>query len=203
MNNLDNNNENIELTKQKTKLKKSILVLLIVSIIGVIGVTLAIDVDKRSRVSVDTGTYNVIITGNTSLSPSGLRPINNTSDTISPSDLSNYASSIFISNFNIIGADGNPVDQGIIYDIALIDSNIDGNLLNEYLKWELIKNNTIIANGNFKGLTNGQRYVLTNIQQDLPEYSENEEDYDKTLKQMNFHDMSTITVYDQGNVIGA
>ena len=156
--------------REKKKIKLSIILLIVVIIISTIGVTLALSINKKTKVNIATGTYNVIITGNTTITPSSLMPINNTSDTIPYDNLSTYQNSIYVSSFTVKGAKANPTDHEIIYDIALINQNIDTNLLNKYLKWELIKNKEIIAHGNFSNLVNGSRYLLTTTQQDLPRY---------------------------------
>ena len=126
--------------REKKKIKLSIILLIVVIIISTIGVTLALSINKKTKVNIATGTYNVIITGNTTITPSSLMPINNTSDTIPYDNLSTYQNSIYVSSFTVKGAKANPTDHEIIYDIALINQNIDTNLLNKYLKWELIKN---------------------------------------------------------------
>jgi hypothetical protein len=156
--------------QEKRKLKITIILLIIVVIMCSIGVTLALN--KKSDVIVTTGTYNVIIEGDTTITPSSLVPIPNTSDTISYDNLSTYSNYIYVSSFTVKGAEANPTEHNIIYDVALINQNIDTNLLNQYLKWELIKNGEIISNGNFSNLTNGTRYVLTTIQEDLPRYED-------------------------------
>jgi hypothetical protein len=156
--------------QEKRKLKITIILLIIVVIMCSIGVTLALN--KSSNVIVTTGTYNVIIEGDTTITPSSLVPIPNTSDTISYDNISTYSDYIYVSSFTVKGAEANPTEHNIIYDVALINQNIDTNLLNQYLKWELIKNGEIISNGNFSNLTNGTRYVLTTIQEDLPRYED-------------------------------
>jgi flagellar basal body-associated protein FliL len=156
--------------QEKKKLKITIILLIIVVIMCSIGVTLALN--KKSDVIVTTGIYNVIIEGDTTITPGSLVPIPNTSDTISYDNLSTYSDYIYVSSFTVKGAETNPTEHNIIYDVALINQNIDTNLLNQYLKWELIRNGEIISNGNFSNLTNGTRYVLTTIQEDLPRYED-------------------------------
>lgn len=87
---------------------------------------------------------------------------------------------IYIS-FNVGGAEVNNVDD-IIYDIALVDLEIDCSLLTPYLKWKLLKNGEFISEGSFDyrfdTIKNG-RLVLTPIQQDLVKYSEDKSKYDR------------------------
>ncbi len=82
--------------------------------------------------------------------------------------------------FNVGGSKDNTT-KNIIYDISLADLKIDCELLSPYIQWKLIKNDEIISVGNldykFDTIVN-HRLILTNIQQDLKEYSEDKKDYD-------------------------
>lgn len=82
--------------------------------------------------------------------------------------------------FNVGGSLENEVDN-VIYDIALVDLEVDCELLSQYVKWQLLKNGELISNGSldykFDTIKNN-RLVLTNIQQDLKEYSEDKTTYD-------------------------
>ena len=176
---IDSSNNKKKIFKNIDSNKKRIVLILlsIVLLMTIVGVTLAISVTKN--ISIATGNYGVVISGSTSVSASGLVPIPNTNDSISSSDLSNYSDYIFTSSFTVKGASTNPdsSDISIIYDIALIEENIDSNLLNQYLKWELIKNNQVIEYGDFSDVVNNTRYVLTSIQQDLPKYTATADSY--------------------------
>lgn len=172
------NQESINQKNNKTSKKPIILMLLSIALImTILGITLAINITKN--VSIATGNYNVLITGSTAVSASGLVPIPNSGDTISYDNLSLYSDSIFVSNFTVKGAQTNPDSENIsiIYDVALIEENIDTNLLNRYLKWELIKNQEVLSYGNFSDVSNNTRYVLTDIQQDLPKYTDTADSY--------------------------
>ncbi len=83
--------------------------------------------------------------------------------------------------FNVGGSEENNTKE-IIYDIALVDLNIDCNLLSPYLKWKLYKNGIEISQGSldykFDTIVD-KRLVLTNIQQDLIPYNEDKTLYDK------------------------
>lgn len=80
-----------------------------------------------------------------------------------------------------VGGDKNNNETNIVYDIALVDLEVDCELLSPYLKWKLIKNGEEISNGSFDyqfdTITNG-RLVLTTIQQDLKDYNEDKSTYD-------------------------
>lgn len=84
-------------------------------------------------------------------------------------------------SFLVGGSSKNNVED-IVYDIALVDLKVDCFLLSPYLKWKLVKNNKVISDGSFDyqfdTIKNG-RLVLTNIQQDLPVYSEDKSSYDQ------------------------
>jgi len=83
-------------------------------------------------------------------------------------------------DFLVGGSSLNDTDN-IIYDISLSNLNIDCNLISPYLKWILIKDDEIISEGSldykFDTINNG-RLVLTNMGQDLKEYSKNKSTYD-------------------------
>lgn len=80
-----------------------------------------------------------------------------------------------------VGGDKTNSATNIVYDIALVDLEVDCDLLSPYLKWKLIKNGEEISNGSFDyrfdTIANG-RLVLTTIQQDLKDYNEDKRTYD-------------------------
>jgi len=82
--------------------------------------------------------------------------------------------------FTVGGSNLNNV-QNIVYDIALADLEIDCDLISPYVKWKLLKNGEFISEGSldykFDTIIDG-RLVLTPIQQDLKEYSEDKTTYD-------------------------
>ena len=83
--------------------------------------------------------------------------------------------------FNVGGSNENSTKE-VIYDIALVDLDIDCNLLSPYLKWKLDKNGIEVSQGSldykFDTIVD-KRLVLTNIQQDLVPYNEDKSVYDK------------------------
>jgi len=86
-------------------------------------------------------------------------------------------------NFKVRGNSNNIINN-IIYDISLVNLKIDCELLSEYLKWELLKNEEVISTGsmspNFDTIVD-DRLVLTNIQQDLVAFDEEPDDYEFRL----------------------
>ena len=84
-------------------------------------------------------------------------------------------------SFLVGGAKENNIEN-IVYDISLVDLNLDCELLSPYVKWRLMKNGVLIQEGSldyrFDTIKDG-RLVLTPIQQDLKEYSEDKTTYDE------------------------
>ena len=91
----------------------------------------------------------------------------------------NNQNSIHI-EFNVGGSIENNTDE-IIYNIALVDLELDCELLSPYLKWKLIKNNKEEYTGTldykFDTIVD-KRLVLTDIEQDLVPYNEDKTKYD-------------------------
>ena len=84
-------------------------------------------------------------------------------------------------DFTVGGASSNN-NNNIIYDVVLKDLNVNCELLSPYLKWKLVKNGTSIADGSldykFDTIDSNGRFLLTTIQQDLPDYDVNQVGYD-------------------------
>lgn len=82
--------------------------------------------------------------------------------------------------FMVGGSRFNNVDN-IVYDIALVDLEVDCSLISPYVKWKLKKNGVVISVGSldyqFDTIVDG-RLVLTSIQQDLISYSDDKTVYD-------------------------
>lgn len=83
-------------------------------------------------------------------------------------------------SFRVGGSKDNHI-SGIIYDVALMNLEVDCDLLSPDVKWKLVKNGKEISEGSldyqFDTIVGG-RMVLTNIQQDLVPYEESKENYD-------------------------
>ena len=95
-------------------------------------------------------------------------------------EVSNTNNSVIYLDFKVGGSKENDTDD-IIYDIALVDLEVDCELVSPYLKWKLFKNGELVSDGSldykFDTIKNG-RLVLTPIQQDLKKYSEDKTTYD-------------------------
>ena len=152
---------------------KLIISLLVIIGIGIIGYTLA--APKLTNVSIATGNYQVVYSGTATLPSSKLTPILD-------DELTNSSNSTKVMKvtFTVKGAQTNPTNVPIIYDVSLTDLNLASELHSELLKWRLYKNNTQISEGNFSYDFDSQinnRMVLTSIQQDLPSYSSAADSY--------------------------
>ena len=160
----------------KDFLKKNIRViicLLVIIGIGIIGYTLA--ASKLTNVSIATGNYQVVYSGNATIPSSKLTPILDSELTSSSN-----SDKVMKATFTVKGAQTNPTGIPIIYDVSLTDLNLDSELHSELLKWRLYKNNTQISEGNFSYDFDAQinkRMILTEIQQDLPSYSSTADSY--------------------------
>lgn len=152
---------------------KLIIILLVIIGIGVVGYTLA--ASKLTNVSIATGNYQVVYSGTATLPSSKLTPIFDSELTSSSN-----STKVMKVTFTVKGAQSNPSDIPIIYDVSLTDLNLASELHSELLKWRLYKNNTQISEGNFSYDFDAQikkRMVLTSTQQDLPSYSSNADSY--------------------------
>ena len=152
---------------------KLIISLLVIIGIGVVGYTLA--APKLTNVSIATGNYQVVYSGTATLPSSKLTPI--LDDELTSSSNSTKVMKV---TFTVKGAQTNPTNVPIIYDVSLTDLNLASELHSELLKWRLYKNNTQISEGNFSYDFDSQinnRMVLTSIQQDLPSYSSAADSY--------------------------
>lgn len=152
---------------------KLIIILLVIIGIGVVGYTLA--ASKLTNVSIATGNYQVVYSGTATLPSSKLTPIFDSELTSSSN-----STKVMKVTFTVKGAQSNPSDIPIIYDVSLTDLNLASELHSELLKWRLYKNNTQISEGSFSYDFDAQikkRMVLTSTQQDLPSYSSNADSY--------------------------
>ena len=152
---------------------KLIISLLVIIGIGIIGYTLA--APKLTNVSIATGNYQVVYSGTATLPSSKLTPILD-------DELTNSSNSTKVMKvtFTVKGAQTNPTNVPIIYDVSLTDLNLASELHSELLKWRLYKNNTQISEGSFSydfDVQINKRMVLTSIQQDLPSYSSAADSY--------------------------
>lgn len=160
----------------KLNSKRTIITGMIVSFFFVIAFTYAVKTRGSSNIMlsnilrIDEEAY-----GNTSFDSSNLKLV-----PILDRDVEFRKNAVIDIEFYVGGNEENNKDN-IVYDIALVDLNIDCTLLSPYVKWKLVKNDQILATGSFDyqfdTITNG-RLVLTPIQQDLVDYNEDKSQYD-------------------------
>lgn len=162
------------MNKYVKKNTKIIILIILVTVILITGITFAFETNDIN-VSIESGNYGVIYNGETNLPSANLHPIID-SELLSTDN----SSKILKITFTVKGAETNPSNIPIIYDVSLTNLNLPVELKSKYLKWRLYKNNFKISEGNFSAEFDailGNRMVLTNIQQDLPSYSKTEDSY--------------------------
>lgn len=162
------------------------IVVIYIFCIGVIllGITYALTSSNiamnvtTASIGIDTTSY-----GSTSFDSTNLKlyPILDSKvDDLLTGGSTDVTNNVILINFNVKGASTNPTNTSIIYDIALNNLNINSALLSKYLKWKLIKNGSVLTEGDFSGeiiSIENNRMVLTDIQQDLPSYSSTADAY--------------------------
>ena len=157
---------------------RNILVLLFeIIIIAVVigGFTFATSrIMRGSSTIVSFGEYNVDYVGDTDIFVSDLEPISD--------ELIGYNTheNVIRLEFSLKGVQENK-EENLIYDIMVSDLDIDCSLLNEYTKWNLYKNGELLYNGNFSPEFDGNvltdNFRLTEMQQDLPNYNDDYDNY--------------------------
>lgn len=128
---------------------------------------------KTVELGIDTSVY-----GDTSIDSDNIKLI-----PILDSEVESNQSNVLKINFKVRGNENNVVNN-IIYDIALVNLEIDCELLSKYLKWELIKNDEVISSGDFSSSFDtivDDRLVLTNIQEDLVDFRSEPDNYEFRL----------------------
>ena len=160
------------INKIKTDSKKILMLEIFGVFILSLGFTLALNyISKSINASLTTANINVVYVGDNKITKDLFFPIKE-------SEIEEYAA---IANFTVKGAESNPTDRDIIYDITLTNIDITDGLLDENFKFELYKNNTKISEGNFSNLqvekkekeyTYYQRAILNENVMNLPRYNE-------------------------------
>ncbi|MBR7042367.1 MAG: hypothetical protein IKI04_02580 [Bacilli bacterium] len=166
--------------KENLKIKnRNILVIifeLLVIILGIIGITFATTrlLNDRTSTTIKTGEYNIDYMGDASVAIKDIEPI---SDSLVDY---NTTENVIRVAFSLRGVKTNKEDK-LIYDVMLNEMNIDCSLLNKYTKWNLYKNGKLISNGSLDPMFDGNVLTdnmrLTTIQEDLPKYNEDYDNY--------------------------
>ena len=157
--------------------KKIVIVYVFVVLLLIIGITYAL-VNSDILFNLTTGTIAIddSVYGNTTFDNSNLDMV-----PILDSEVENKENNVIKINFKVGGNSTNN-SKNIIYDIALNGLEVNCSLLSPYMKWKLVKNGIEIATGSLDYkidiIDKNGRLVLTNIQQDLPNYSATQSGYD-------------------------
>lgn len=162
---------------------KFIIIMLIVIILGFTGIAFALNISTFNPININITNAPLGInlsylggSGSTITSTGNLIPISTVPDTIT--NLSEYTNeNVLKIGFTVSTVSTNP--NNTMFDIALYDIAMDCNLKNEYFKWRLYKNNTLISLGDFSrqydlSIDTENKLILTNTQQDL---TDNEDTY--------------------------
>ena len=137
-----------------------------------LGFTLALKyISKKINTSLVSANINVIYKGDSKITKDLFLPIKD-------NEIEEYGA---VANFTVKGAENNVTDKDIIYDITLTDIDITDGLLDENFKFQLLKNDVIIGEGNFSSLQvekKGEKYkyyqrvILNENVLNLPKYTD-------------------------------
>jgi len=158
---------------------KNILVIvfeILVIVLGILGITYAasVIVNNRTTTLLTAEEYNVEYIGDSDINFNNLEPISD--------NLVNYNThdNVIRLEFSLRGVREN-VEDNLIYDVMMKEMNIDCSLLNKYTKWRLFKNGKLISDGSLDPTWDGNvlsdSMRLTNIQEDLPKYNQEYDNY--------------------------
>lgn len=174
-----------------------------VIILGITGVTLAANriVKDRSKIGIKAGEFYVDYKGNQEINVNELEPIDDNLINIDTED------NVIRIDFSLRGMKSN-LDNNIIYDVIMDEMDIDCAFLNEYTKWNLYKNGSLLSSGNlspsFDGSVNSKYFKLTNTQEDLPKYNEKYDNYTFILWiSESCKDLNTCMLIDQSDIINS
>lgn len=160
--------------KEKLTISLQIILILMVTLAATWAVKTTYD---NIAANVSTANLAVVYVGDSAVSSDDLLPV-------TASEIATYAVK---SNFTVKGAESNPTDIQIYYDVTLKNINIGEGLLDSNFRFQLLKNGSVISEGNFKNLqvekTSGtlkyyQRAILTETPQLLPSYSSTADSYE-------------------------
>ena len=160
--------------KEKLTISLQIILILMVTLAATWAVKTTYD---NIAANVNTANLAVVYVGDSAVSSDDLLPV-------TASEIATYAVK---SNFTVKGAESNPTDIQIYYDVTLKNINIGEGLLDSNFRFQLLKNGSVISEGNFKNLqvekTSGtlkyyQRAILTETPQLLPSYSSTADSYE-------------------------
>ena len=150
---------------------KFLIAMLIVIVLGVFGITYALKIATFNPIGINTTTGNITASitydsTNTSTVTSNNKMLPIADTLVTGVDVTDER--ILKVKFMVTGSSSNP--DNTIYDISLRNIDMSNALKNEYVKWRLYKNGTLLSEGNFSpafDIKENNRLVLTNTQQDL------------------------------------
>ncbi len=179
------------------KHSKVISLLLIVFLVSLFGLTFAYTMQDIG-VNIASGNYNVIYSGSATLPTGTLNPVVDSSISATTS-----STDVMKVTFSVKGAQSNPTDIPIIYDVTLTDLDMPSELRHPLLKWRLYKNSNLLYEGSFEDVKSN-RYILTNTQQNLPTYSASPDNYVFIIwiSEQCTGDITTCSVDDSNDISG-
>lgn len=160
--------------------KKNVFILvfeIFLIVLGIGGITFAFSklLNNSSQTLVKASEYNVDYIGDKEIHATNLEPISDSKVGY------NTTEGVVRLEFSLKGVSTNKESENLIYDIMINDIDIDCALLNKYTKWNLYKNGNLISTGSldpkFDGDILGDNMTLTSIQQDLPSYKDDYDNY--------------------------
>lgn len=185
--------------------KKNLTVIIFevfVVLIGIISITLATSnvINTRTKTILKSGSYEVAYQGSFDLTGGELEPISDSLVNI------NTKETVLRAEFSLKGTEKNTED--LVYDIMLKDFSIDTSLLNEYTKWQLYKNGSLLSTGNFSPQFDSdivtENFTLTNTQEDLPKHNEEYDNYVLIIWISEAcEDLTTCNFIDQSDIINS
>ena len=134
------------------KHSKVISLLLIVFLVSLFGLTFAYTMQDIG-VNIASGNYNVIYSGSATLPTGTLNPVVDSSISATTS-----STDVMKVTFSVKGAQSNPTDIPIIYDVTLTDLDMPSELRHPLLKWRLYKNSNLLYEGSFEDVKSN-RYI--------------------------------------------
>lgn len=183
---------------------KNLLVIIfeiIIIILGIIGITFATSklLNDRTSTLITADEYHLDYQGDSSITISNIEPISDSMVNINTKD------NVIRAAFSVRGVNTNK-ETNLIYDVMLNEMNIDCSLLNEYTKWRLYKNGSLLSEGNlspsFDGDVLSDNMHLTTIQESLPKYNENYDNYVLLFWISEACDnLTTCKLIDQSNIV--
>lgn len=147
-----------------------IVSMIIVIVLGIVGITFALNYSASAGVNITTAELGASITylnGSENItSTEELIPINESTTTI---DANTTSTNVLKVSFSVLGNSTNP--DNTIMDISLNNIDMDCELKDTSFKWKLYKDTALLSEGNFSrtfDIAPNNRMVLTETQEDLP-----------------------------------